>query len=57
MRRIKTNHSHRSEVPYTAAGVRQVRVTADGRLILFASRSRRDDWLRAQTGRIVKERI
>jgi hypothetical protein len=47
----------RSEAPCTAVGARHVRVTTDGRFILFARRSRRDDWLLSQTGRIVKANL
>jgi len=46
----------RTEAPYVAAGSRHVRVATDGRLILFANRSRRDAWLRSQTGRVVKSK-
>ena len=56
MRRIE-KHARPSEIPYTAVGSRHVRVGADGRLIPFANRTRRDEWLRAQTGRIVKNSL
>ena len=43
-----------SELAYSAVGARHVRVEQDGRLILFANRSKRDWWLIAQTGRVAK---
>jgi hypothetical protein len=54
MRRIESECPQRVQVPYTASGLRHVRVVADGRLILFASGVRRDRWLKAQTGRVVR---